>query len=259
MSDASTAADEFPEHIVAFVDMLGFANAVMSGEGATHIVQLLRSLKEISGDFWIETKKMDDGSARSLVRPAVTAFSDSIVISYPIQAGGIEIVTAILFMQKLIGFVAWNALEVGLLIRGGIAIGPLYHHDGVVVGPAMIEAYRLESAVAVYPRVVLNPNVSERAGVTSTAGLVTFDQDGLAVLDYMRGAVLRLRPAQNFNVQEIVPWAVRLRELTAKNIANYRAAGDLARELKWRRFASDLEYRIARLPPGLTVGEHRLP
>jgi hypothetical protein len=41
------------------------------------------------------------------------------------------------------------------LIRGGICKGELYHDGSVIFGPAFIEAYRLESTVANFPRVVL--------------------------------------------------------------------------------------------------------
>lgn len=47
-------------------------------------------------------------------------------------------------------------MGLGILIRGGIAIGPLYHSGQIVYGPAMNQAYLLESVYAVYPHIILD-------------------------------------------------------------------------------------------------------
>ncbi|PDZ55088.1 hypothetical protein CON15_23105 [Bacillus cereus] len=46
----------------------------------------------------------------------------------------------------------------GILMRGGLAVGLLCHNDNIVYGPAMVEAYELESKLAIYPRVVVKEN-----------------------------------------------------------------------------------------------------
>lgn len=47
-------------------------------------------------------------------------------------------------------------MEEGILIRGAITIGNLYHKSGVILGKGMIEAYHLELKSAVYPRIILS-------------------------------------------------------------------------------------------------------
>ena len=44
----------------------------------------------------------------------------------------------------------------GILLRGGITVGQLCHKDNIVYGPAMVEAYELESKSAIYPRVIVS-------------------------------------------------------------------------------------------------------
>jgi hypothetical protein len=45
----------------------------------------------------------------------------------------------------------------GVFIRGGITIGELIHQDsGIIMGPALIDAYELEKNCAIYPRIVLS-------------------------------------------------------------------------------------------------------
>ena len=43
-----------------------------------------------------------------------------------------------------------------ILLRGGIAVGKLYHDRQIVFGPALVKAYQLENNIAVYPRVVID-------------------------------------------------------------------------------------------------------
>src|SRR5947207_13388238 len=47
-------------------------------------------------------------------------------------------------------------LATGIFTRGGIAKGRLHHTDKVVFGPAMLEAYRLESSISRFPRVLVD-------------------------------------------------------------------------------------------------------
>jgi hypothetical protein len=51
---------------------------------------------------------------------------------------------------------AVRLLPSGLLVRGGISKGSLYHENSILFGPAFLEAYRLESTVANVPRIILS-------------------------------------------------------------------------------------------------------
>lgn len=46
-----------------------------------------------------------------------------------------------------------------MLIRGGTTIGDVSVADGRAFGPASVQAYRLESSLAVSPRIVIDPGV----------------------------------------------------------------------------------------------------
>jgi hypothetical protein len=50
-------------------------------------------------------------------------------------------------------------LNQGILIRGGIAYGDIYFNKNQIYGPALNQAYELETKYAVYPRIVLSPNL----------------------------------------------------------------------------------------------------
>ena len=52
----------------------------------------------------------------------------------------------------------------GFLFRGGVTVGDLVHEDEAVFGPGLNRAYYLESKIAMYPRIVLDPLYMEEFG-----------------------------------------------------------------------------------------------
>ena len=83
----------------------------------------------------------------------MTQFSDSLIISTNYNDAGL------LHLIDHIEKIAFNFLKMGFLCRGGIASGFLFHEENVVFGPAMIEAYQLESSEAICPRIILSKEV----------------------------------------------------------------------------------------------------
>ena len=87
--------------------------------------------------------------------------------------------------------------EIGFLVRGALTVGDLYHSDRHVVGPAMVEAYRLESKVAKVPRIIIDekvlavarrsrgPDHSAKEAEGYVRAFMTKDADGHHYLDYV--------------------------------------------------------------------------
>ncbi|MGP4105985.1 hypothetical protein [Virgibacillus sp. L01] len=83
----------------------------------------------------------------------------------------------------------------GIQMRGGITSGELCHVDNIVYGPAMVEAYELESKHAIYPRVVVDKKTIEVAVLEGdhlpneeleyVLGLIEHDADGRYFVDFM--------------------------------------------------------------------------
>ncbi|WIV13644.1 hypothetical protein [Proteiniborus sp. MB09-C3] len=89
----------------------------------------------------------------------MTSISDSLVFSIGLkERGAINKITKLLsvFTQTLLS-------QYGLLLRGGIAVGKLYHDSEVVYGPGLVKAYELEDKVSIYPRTIMNPSDFERS------------------------------------------------------------------------------------------------
>ena len=156
------------KRIVAFVDILGFTNAVMS-------VRLDEQFRlgsyfmgmQFGGAFGPEYPEPKPPRA-DMFRARATSFSDCCVFSFPF--GVFDTLNPgnpgwpIDELASKVGKIFHNAFQIGCLIRGGIAIGHLAHDNQIVLGPGLIEAYHLESNVAVHPRIILSDEAARHFG-----------------------------------------------------------------------------------------------
>lgn len=139
----------YQERYVAFIDILGFSEIIRktSPVGASEQTRSLETVLSEMGRRDADWDNMFGDDFKFL------AFSDSIVMSEAISEVGL------LQLLDEIASLSLRLLRNGLLMRGGISKGLLYHEDGVMFGPAFLDAYRLESTIAKYPRIVLGREV----------------------------------------------------------------------------------------------------
>lgn len=153
---------------MAFVDILGFRDIVARMRKKQGLFSTVRdALKTIDKqarkfrDYRVAGKQTHEQLLASgkvpLAGPPhlqMTAFSDCYVISETSPAwhvlAGVQALGA-------------NMLVQGILCRGAVVKGPAYHRERVLFGPAVIEAYDLESRVAKYPRIIVTEPVRKAA------------------------------------------------------------------------------------------------
>ncbi len=121
-------------------------------------------------------------------------FSDTLVVASPFEmAEDEEFAVGGLTMQA--AYLQLNLIAHDWFLRGGLALGDVHIHEGLVYGPALIDAYEVESTQALQPRIVLSPQAveSQRAALgaygdpTSSPEnqLLLQDDDGLVFVDYL--------------------------------------------------------------------------
>jgi hypothetical protein len=136
----------YSERYVAFVDILGFSNIVRNSVNSPHqageLAKILQRLANRTTPSIFDQGEGDDFRGQS--------FSDCIVLSENATPKGL------LHLLQTVTFVSLDLMSNGILVRGGIAKGQLHHTDKVVFGPALIEAYRLESQLAKFPRILVD-------------------------------------------------------------------------------------------------------
>lgn len=159
-AEAYRASLQYEERIVAFIDVLGWRAAVQRSVAEPELVRTLGlGLTAAQGHVyvndWIQNRFPDQ---RDDATPRITQFSDSLIISVQPSPIGVARLTGILHSLSM------TFMSYQLWLRGGIAIGPMYHQKNLAFGPAMIEAYDLEHDHAVVPRIILSDKLAEGVG-----------------------------------------------------------------------------------------------
>lgn len=170
----------YERRIIGFIDILGFGQLVLDSEDDSakfdlikSVLEKINSVDDIYGspeDFFAHSnyaylsptakKEMDEfyesmKAAAGPKRVRITTFSDSIVFSCAADSEGLSDFRY--FLTKLLVYTS----PFKLLIRGGITCGSLVHTDELIFGPAMNNAYYLESKIANYPRIVVGEKFEE--------------------------------------------------------------------------------------------------
>jgi hypothetical protein len=162
----------YSERYVAFVDILGFGSivrdSVQSAAQAAKLAAILNKIANRTDPPGIDLGPSDDFKAQS--------FSDCTILSENASDQGLR------HLLDVLTFFSLNLLANGILVRGGIAKGALYHTERVAFGPALLEAYTLESTIAKFPRILI-----DRRAHVDFQRIVNFEQPGSA-----RGEKIRL-------------------------------------------------------------------
>lgn len=252
--------------ICAFVDILGFRSLVAETENDADLLDDVSTALAIISDA---PMVLDDPHLRSIVRPVLetnaekvigtlipgksefsvrgTSFSDSLVLSAePTFGGCLNLLIALIMLTH-------NLLRMAYLVRGGVALGPVQHQSNHIFGPALIDAYDLETRAAVYPRVVfadsvyaLLEEVEPEPGAISN--FVAEDLDGLRFLDFLETPALRIASFQDnmtdydWAGKRLQPVAARLTMLrdTIGSLVEALSTNELRMAAKYRWIASYL-------------------
>lgn len=179
------------ECVVLYFDLLG-VSAMTQENAETELRKFDELIREALpypiGAAAAEAAKRGASSA--------AVFSDSVVQTIPVASD----LPAAAPIFQLVVEVAQSQTQLSLceyFARGAITLDQFHAYDGLLFGPALVEAVRLEQEVARVPRIVLSPKVCATLLTRAQAGEesafygempVLVDEDGVAFVDYLRGA-----------------------------------------------------------------------
>ncbi|MDX0469734.1 hypothetical protein GOC67_28810 [Sinorhizobium medicae] len=170
----------YEQRVVGFVDILGFGELVRRADREPVLrEEIIRALNTVRSHVWL-------GGGDTDLR--TQNFSDSLILTACNTADGFW--HLLLSMEAL----AWNLLQAGVLVRGGVTVGGVHHDEQIVFGVGVNEAYRLESTVAKMPRIVLGSRAVTAALIFSAQAeyakvylqaRLRRDRDGVWFLNYL--------------------------------------------------------------------------
>ena len=175
----------YQTRVIVFLDILGFGQLV---ENSAHSPKLQTTIEEALTSILpaklteqdivrlnrdsIPPEEFDD------VRETAIAFSQAVLLQHPIaisffsdslvlSADSEDTLATQMILHTICSLSVRMWSDHHLTLRGGATIGQLHHvSGGTLFGPAMNEAYELESEKAVYPRILMTPSLLNYFRVT---------------------------------------------------------------------------------------------
>ncbi len=267
-----TMEPKYEEQFTAFIDFLGFKEVATETDESTRlkILDLLLSLSTLRGEFDVQSTGPENFKIRQ-IRPAISTFSDHIVISYPTKpisadTGFDERNTAYfirMHFYQLLTSIAAAALRIGFLVRGGATIDKLYHTKGVVFGKALVDAYEIESQTSIYPRVVLSHQITNRQIWIENQTDIIQSGDGLYHFNYFKSLALSSAERGESYASNVKAWFEDVIGIVDKKLQELENKGKLKEFAKWawfaREFLSGLEQQDQHILKSLGVFPEAIP
>ena len=226
----------YQKRYVAFLDLLGFKNMVKQSAKNQNVLNNIYRALDYTGH--IRHENYNGPIPMADLGKQITAFSDSIVISYnaSMPGGGFHVLMDLVYICN-------DLLGIGIPVRGGVTVGQLIHDERKCFGPALNAAYSMESEDAVYPRVIIDQDVFwydlSKPGEANTVeyeaeflrGIVKKDfRDGKFFLDYMKQYNEFDEPALYYD------YILRTKDFIIRNVDAYSSDKNLYEKYEWLRW-----------------------
>lgn len=171
----------YEQRYCAFIDILGFPELI---DKLTHGLISFQSLQELltrvlnPPPATAGTDESADFRAQSI--------SNAVAISAAVNVKGIASII------HSISRLAVELLAEGFFIRGAIVKDDLHHDDKMVFGNALIQAYRIETSLVRFPRVMITRSVVEDIDHKTASVLLRRSDDGPMFVHVLRAIEMEM-------------------------------------------------------------------
>lgn len=163
----------YSDKLVAWLDILGMRNKIRSSDDPEEVFNIMESLLGYVQNL------CDNLSAEG--RLNYLQISDGFIISAELSC--------INEVLEILCRIQWQVLVyTKMLLRGALTVGKISMTEDarLILGPAFIDAFSLESENAIYPRIILATQVhSLLAGEENKRTYIRSDIDGISYLDFI--------------------------------------------------------------------------
>ena len=143
---------QYEERYFAYLDILGFRELIADLRSGVVKFETIRDLlRRIHSPYNSRIFDLEHCDFRA------QSISDAVALSTKRTIPGLQMLCAALRQLTL------GALHAGYFTRGALCKGLLYHDDSMVFGEALVKAYRLESEIVRFPRIMLTKDVVDDA------------------------------------------------------------------------------------------------
>ena len=147
--------------IVAWIDILGFSDQLQKAQTEAQYRAVYHKMLFVHEAF-DSPNASDEPEERERINReygrSVLALSDGLVVTASANTEARTVMTPYDLLMSFIGDIIMaqaNCAQKGIFLRGGISIGPFYFENNILLSPALVEAYKLESKQAIYPIIIV--------------------------------------------------------------------------------------------------------
>lgn len=213
---------KYSKKMFAFLDILGFERLVNQSRNNPDLISKIAEMLGRSKEIASSTPKaqlnvLQVDSDLYMYR----TFSDTSVISGPYVSH--DDITFLSWWIMRYQYLMWKEFQT--FVRGAMVFGDIYEDEDVVFGPALIDAYHLESCKtkAAWPRVLVNGSLLDKTTTEERrrdfSDFLTQDDVHVDYLDYLRQLFHLFVVAEN-------------NRITGKRPADFGAPVDLFKDHK---------------------------
>jgi hypothetical protein len=198
----------FRKSFCAYIDILGFSEKIKEND-LTFFSSYLNTLEK-------ELQHIEDthdlSGQKGFKSFELKIFTDNFIFGHPWFDTYGESELGNIF--EALSHIQFTFVKSNIFIRGAISVSDLYMDENIVLGPALIESYKLESEKALNPRIILSSDVREivkkhinyyadhNSSPQSKEYLV--DIDGYSFINYLFILFYDGYPPEKITVEELI-------------------------------------------------------
>lgn len=150
------AVVESVQHIVAFIDILGFKDMIHEYEWEPESSLLQQIKTALDEAIQVTMKKVGEMNYDLL---EYRMFSDNLCAAVPYFSSKVDFLAQLGIIITLIRSYQFSMMEKGFYVRGGLTVGSYYSDENMIFSDGLVRAYEIESKEAKYPRIVIDNSI----------------------------------------------------------------------------------------------------
>ena len=147
--------------VVAWIDILGFSQQMQMVKTDADWQAAYRKMLSVH-ELFAKVSASDEPEVQAEINEnygrTILALSDGLVVTAGLHAKAVQMMSPYDLLMSLVGEILTaqaHCALVGIFLRGGIGTGRFYFDNDILLSPALIRAYKLESERADYPAIVI--------------------------------------------------------------------------------------------------------
>lgn len=171
-------------YIVAWIDILGFKEQIRDARTTEEFQAVFRRLRMVHDEFDHASGSTEPGQEErnTQLGRRIIALSDGLVIVQNLEEDS-PLSEMLSFSDQVgyfLGFIQLahaRCAASGIFLRGGISVGDFWFEHDVLLSPALVRAYEIETRLARYPVILLERSLADEVEARKTESGYEEDSD----------------------------------------------------------------------------------